>query len=445
MTRIVLVGAGSVEFTRNLLGDILAFPALRDAELVLHDIDPERLRTAERMATWTAGALGATPTITAALDRRTALVDADFVINTIQVGGARATQIDFDIPARFGLQYTINDTIGVGGVLRGLRTIPVTLGIAADMADVCPDATFLNYTNPMGMLVRAVDEAVGVPTIGLCHSVYWTVDTLAGYLDVPASEVDALTAGVNHLAWVLQLQHRGRDLYPDLAAFVEAGKVPDDDLVRADLFARFGFYPTESSEHHAEYNPWFIPKGQVDAYHVPIGEYLSRVANNLDEYAETKRRLDAGEPFEIERSGEYAAVIINAMATGEPARIVANVMNRIDPGGFNGGSLISNLDGGACVEVPALVDGLGVHPTAVGPLPPQCAAYTRPAVDCQELAVRAAVDEDRDLVYHAVLTDPIVQARLSLDEAWQLTDDLIEAEAEWLPSWLGGAAPDWLD
>ena len=444
MTRIVLVGAGSVEFTRNLLGDILTFDALRDAELVLHDLDPERLRTAERMAAWTAGALGAAPRITAELDRRTALADADFVINTIQVGGARATQIDFDIPARYGLRYTINDTIGVGGVLRGLRTIPVALGIASDMADVCPDATLLNYTNPMGMLVRAVDEAVGLPAVGLCHSVYWTVDTLAGYLGVPAAEVDALSAGVNHLAWVLRLQHRGRDLYPDLAAFVGAGRVPDDDLVRADLFKRFGFYPTESSEHHAEYNPWFIPKGQVEAYHVPLGEYLSRVANNLEEYAETRRRLDAGEPFEIERSGEYAAVIINAMATGEPARIVANVMNHVDPGGFNGGSLISNLDAGACVEVPALVDGLGVHPTAVGPLPPQCAAYTRPAVDCQELTVRAALDEDRDLVYHAVLTDPIVQARLTLDEAWRLTDDLIAAEAEWLPSWLGGSAPDWL-
>ncbi len=204
------------------------------------------------------------------------------------------------------------------------------------MADVCPDALFLNYTNPMGMLVRAVDEAVGVPTVGLCHSVYWTVDTLAGYLGVPPSEVVALSAGVNHLAWILRLEHQGRDLYPDLAAFVEAGRVPDDDLVRADLFARFGFYPTESSEHHAEYNPWFIPKGQVEAFHVPLGEYLSRVANNLDEYEATKQRLDAGEPFEIERSGEYAAVIINAIATGVPARIVANVMN-FGPAGPGGG------------------------------------------------------------------------------------------------------------
>ena len=444
MTRIVLVGAGSVEFTRNLLGDILSFPALRDADLVLHDIDAERLRTAERMAAWTAGALGASPSIRGTLDRREALEGADFVIDTIQVGGARATQVDFDIPSRYGLQYTINDTINVGGVLRGLRTIPVVLGIVADMADVCPDALFLNYTNPMGMLVRAVDEALAYPTVGLCHSVYWTVHRLAEYVGVPFAEVDALSGGVNHLAWILRLEHRGRDLYPDLGAFVDAGRVPDDDLVRADLYRRFGWYPTESSEHHAEYNPWFIPKGQVEAFHVPIGEYLSRVANNLEEYEATRRRLDAGEPFEIERSGEYASVIINSIVTGEPARIVANVMNG-GPGGPGAGAvLISNLAADACVEVPALVDGLGVHPTPIGSLPPQCAAYTRPAVDCQELTVRAALDEDRDLVYHAVLTDPIVQARLTLDEAWHMTDDLIAAEEEWLPRWLGGSAPDWL-
>jgi alpha-galactosidase len=438
MPRIVLVGAGSVEFTRNLLGDFLSYPELADAEIVLHDIDGDRLATAERMARWTADALGAAPTIRGSLDRREALAGADFVVNTIQVGGARATQVDFDVPARFGLRYTINDTINVGGVLRGLRTIPVVLGIAAEMAEVCPEALFLNYTNPMGMLVKAVDEAIGTPTVGLCHSVHWTVHRLAEYLEVPFAEVDALAAGVNHLAWILRLEHRGTDLYPALHSFVGSGLVPADDLVRADLFRRFGFYPTESSEHHAEYNPWFIPKGQVEPFNIPIGEYLSRVASNLDEYAETKRRLDAGEPFEIERSGEYAAVIVHAMTAGAPARIVANVPNA-------GGRLIPNLAADACVEVPALVDGLGVHPVAVGPLPPQCAAYTRPAVDCQELTVAAALEGDRDLVYHAVLTDPQVQAALSLDEAWRMTDELIAAEAEWLPGWLGGIAPDWLD
>jgi alpha-galactosidase len=442
MPRIVLVGAGSVEFTRNLLGDFLTYPELRDAEIVLHDIDADRLATAQRMARWTADALGAAPTIRGSLDRREALAGADFVVNTIQVGGARATQVDFDVPARYGLRYTINDTINVGGVFRGLRTIPVVLGIAGDMTDICPGALFLNYTNPMGMLVKAVEEAIGLPTVGLCHSVYWTVHSLAEYLGVPFEEVDALSGGVNHLAWILRLEHRGMDLYPRLRSFVDSGQVPDDDLVRADLFRRFGFYPTESSEHHAEYSPWFISKGQVEAFHIPIGEYLSRVANNQAEYEETKRRLDAGESFEIERSGEYAPVIVNAMTTGQPARIVANVMNRVDPSRSDGGSFISNLAADACVEVPALVDGLGVHPVGVGPLPPQCAAYSRRGVECQELTVAAALEEDRDLVYHAVLSDPQVQAVLSLDEAWRLTDELIAAEEEWLPSWLGGTALD---
>jgi alpha-galactosidase len=439
MPRIVLIGAGSVEFTRNLLGDILTSPTLRSSQIALNDIDPERLRTAERMAQWTAAAVSASPTITAHLDRREALHDADFVINTIQVGGARATQADFDVPANFGLRYTIADTIGVGGVFRGLRTIPVVLGIARDMEEICPNAWLLNYTNPLAILVRAVSEASSIRVAGLCHSVFWTVDRLAGYLGLPRDEVNATSAGLNHLAFILRLEHRGRDLYPDLRAFVEAGRTPDDDLVRADLFGRLGFYPTESSEHHAEYNPWYIGKSDaagdaVERFHIPIGEYLQRVSRNLDEYADTKRRLDAGEAFEIERSGEYAATIAEAITTGVPARIVVNAMNR--------GALIPNLEAGACVEVPALVDGLGVHPVAMGPLPFQLAAYVRGAVDVQGLTVRAALARDRAAIGHAVMTDPIVQNHLTLDDAWRLTEAMIDAEAEWLPAWLGGTAAE---
>lgn len=446
MPRIVLVGAGSVEFTRNLLGDFFSFPELRDAEIVLHDIDPDRLATAVRMTHWTAAALGATPTVTASLNRREALAGADFVIDIIQVGGSRATQIDFDVPARYGLHYTINDTINVGGVFRGLRSIPVVLGIARDMADVCPGAVLLNYANPLAILVKAVHQGVGLPVVGLCHSVYWTVHTLAGYLGLPFEEVDAVSGGVNHLAWILRLEHRGKDLYPALRSFVESGGVPEDDLVRAELFRRFGFYPTESSEHHAEYSPWFISKNKVESLHIPIGEYLSRVAHNQAEFAETKRLLDAGAPFEIEQSGEYAPVIVHAMATGKPARIVANVLNdATQAGSAESGPLIPNLALDACVEVPAMVDRLGVHPIGTGPLPLQCAAYTHPAVDCQLLTVAAALEKNRDLVHHAVLTDPQVQAGLSLDEAWRLTDELIAAEAEWLPAWLGGTAPNWTD
>ena len=437
MPRIVLVGAGSVEFTRNLLGDILTSPSLRESEIALHDIDPERLATAERMAHWTATALSAEPTISAHLDRREAFRGADFVINTIQVGGARATQVDFDVPAQFGLRYTIADTVGVGGVFRGLRTIPVVLAIARDMEEVCPGAMLLNYTNPLAILVRAVTEATSIRVIGLCHSVFWTVDRLAGYLQLPRDEIDAASAGLNHHAFILRLEHRGRDLYPELRAFIDAGRAPDDDLVRAELFGHLGYYPTESSEHHAEYNPWYIGKRDatgdaVERFHVPIGEYLDRVSGNLDEYAETRRKLDAGEPFEIERSGEYAATIAEAMTGGTTARIVANAMNA--------GALIPNLDADACVEVPALVDGLGVHPVAMGPMPLHLAAYIRGAIDMQGLTVRAALDRDRAAIGHAVMTDPIVQSHLTLDDAWRLSEAMIQAEAEWLPAWLGGTA-----
>jgi alpha-galactosidase len=439
MPRIVLIGAGSVEFTRNLLGDMLSSPALRSADIVLHDIDPDRLSTGERMARWTASALGAEPTISAHLDRRAALRGADFVVNTIQVGGARATQLDFDVPARFGLQYTIADTIGVGGVFRALRTVPVVLGMIRDIEDVCPDAWFLNYTNPMATIIRSIASASSVKAVGLCHSVYWTVDTLAGYLDIPAAEIEAESAGVNHLAFVTRLEHRGRDLYPALREFVEEGRAPKDDLVRAELFRWLRYYPTESSEQAAEYNPWFIGKRDasgdtIDRYHVAIGEYLSRVAANLAEYAETKRMLDAGEPFEIERSGEYAATIAEAVTTGVPARIVGNVMND--------GPYITNLDGQACVEVPCMVDGDGVHPRSMGALPPQLAAYIRGAVDMQALTVRAALDHDPEAVRYAVMTDPIVQSHLTLDDVGRLTDAMIEAGSEWLPAWLGGSASD---
>lgn len=437
MPRIVLVGAGSVEFTRNLLGDILTSPALRSSEIVLHDIDPERLATGERMARWTAAALGAEPGISAHLDRRTALRDADFVINTIQVGGARATKLDFEVPARFGLHYTIADTIGVGGVFRSLRTIPVVLGIVRDIADVCPDAWFLNYTNPMATVVRSVAESTPIRTVGLCHSVFWSIDTIAGYLGIPREEIEADSAGVNHLAFILRLEHRGRDLYPDLRAFAATDGVPAGDRVRAEILRRLGYYPTEASEQAAEYSPWFIGKRDAtgateERFHVAIGEYLRRVARNLDEYADTRRRLDAGEPFEIERSGEYAATIAEAVTAGSSARIVGNVINRA--------GLIPNLDLAACVEVPCTVDAGGVRPIPAGPLPAQLAAYIRGAVDMQALTIQAALHHDRDAIDHAVMTDPIVQSHLTLDDTWRLTEAMIEAEAEWLPGWLGGSA-----
>jgi len=350
------------------------------------------------------------------------------------VGGAAATQIDFEIPRRFGLEYTINDTINVGGVMRGLRSIPVILGIVRDMEELCPDAWFLNYTNPMAMNVGYLSRRhPDIRVLGLCHSVHWTVHAIAEYIGVPFAEVEHESAGVNHLAFLLRLERRGEDLYPQLDAAVREGRIPDDDLVRAELFKRLGYYPTESSEHHAEYNPWFIPKGEVERFNIPIGEYLTRVARNLKMYDEEKRKPAAGEAFEIEQSGEYAAVIINSVVTGELSRIVGNVPNR--------GALIPNLAADACVEVPCLVDAFGPRPVAPGPLPPQLVAYIHPAIDAQGLTVRAVIEHDRDAIYLAVMQDPQVQARLTLDQTWQMTDDLISAEAAWLPAWLDGTAP----
>jgi alpha-galactosidase len=381
------------------------------------------------MARWTAGKLGAEPKIEASLDRRELLSGADFVINTVQVGGYEATKIDFDIPARYGIQYTIADTVGVGGVMRGLRTIPVVVEIAQQMVDLCPDAYFFNYANPMSILVWATNRAVGVKTVGLCHSVYWTIHRLAAWLDVPMEEVDYLSAGINHIAWILRLECRGEDLYPRLRALVEARKVPEDDQVRAELFRRLGYYPTESSEHHAEYSPYFLTHPElVERLNIPLREYIRRCEVNLNEYDETKRMLTASEEFEIEPSSEYAAEIIHGMVTGEPVAIVGNVMNE--------GRLIRNLQPESCVEVPCLVNGIGIQPTVVGDLPTQCAAYAHPLIDEQALTVQAALTEDRQAIYHAMMLDPVISGQLTLDQIWQLTDELIAAEQRWLPSWL---------
>jgi alpha-galactosidase len=425
--RIALIGAGSVTFTRNLLGDILSYPELQNATIALHDIDGERLELARRMAQATAAALGASPTIEASINLPEILKGCSFVINTIQVGGYDATRVDFDIPARYGIKLTIGDTIGVGGIFRGLRTIPVILEIARQMELYCPDALLLNYTNPMSMTFMAVARATSVPVVGLCHSVYWTGRQLAGYLGLPPDEVDVWSGGINHIAFLLRLEHQGRDLYPQLRAVVERGGIPEDDLVRAELFRRLGYYPTESSEHHAEYSPYFLPhEANIARFNIPVNEYLRRSEQGLRELEEIRRRLDRGETGEIQRSGEYAAEIIYAMTTGRPARIAGNVMNK---------GLVANLPADACVEVPCLVDRMGVQPTSVGTLPRQLVAMMRAAIDQQALTVDAILLEDPAPIYHAMMLDPLAQARLDLDGIWQLTDEMLAASRRWLPAW----------
>jgi len=425
MTRIAFVGAGSVEFTKDLLGDLLSFPELTDATIALHDIDRERLDAAEAMARWTASALGAPATIEAHLDRRAALAGCDHVINMIQVGGHAATLIDFDVPKRFGLRQTIGDTLGIGGIFRALRTIPVMQGIARDMFELCPDAWLLNYTNPMAMLCWSVYAGTPIKrVVGLCHSVQWTTRGLAELVGVPYEEVEYLGAGVNHQAWILQFRHQGRDLYPLLDEAIER----DPELrrrVRVEMYRRLGYFPTESSEHSAEYLPWIMRSDEmIERFRVPVDEYVRRSEENLREYEAMRRTLAEGGSFEIERSLEYASLIIHSIATGEPRVIYGNVPNH---------GLISNLPLGACVEVPCLVDGNGVQPTAVGSLPPQLAALNRTFLNVCELTVRAALEGDRAHVVHAALLDPNASATLSPEQIKQMVDALVAAHGDALP------------
>jgi alpha-galactosidase len=423
---IVIVGAGSVEFTRELLGDILSFPELGSVRIVLHDIDVERLETAEAIARATARAAGAQPEVVASTDRRRALDGADHVINVIQVGMHQATVRDFEIPAKYGLNQTIADTIGVGGIFRGLRTFPVLADIARDMEQVCPDAWLLNYTNPMAMNVTFLHHvAPRLKVLGLCHSVYWTMVGLCELVDVPYDDVSYWSAGVNHQAWVLRWERGGRDLYPLLDQRIAS----DAELrrrVRVDMYRRLGYYPTETSEHSSEYVPWYLRHpDEVDRLRINIGEYVSISEANLAEYRRVRAELADTETLPIDRgSTEYAPQVIHSLETGTTRVISANVVND----GF-----ITNLPDGVAVEVPTMLDALGAHPMAVGDLPPQCAALNRGFLGPVDLTVRAAVGGDPRLVRAAAMVDPNTAATLTVDQIWELCDELTTAHGDLLP------------
>ncbi|WP_078623949.1 alpha-glucosidase/alpha-galactosidase [Streptomyces monomycini] len=422
--KIAFIGAGSVVFTQGLLADLLAFPELRRVHVALHDIDPERLATAEGAAHHIAAARGAEPVVTAHLDRRAALEGADFVINTVQVGMDEATRLDFRIPARYGLRQTIGDTLGVGGIFRALRTFPLLRALAEDMAGLCPDAWLLNYTNPMAMNVMYLTQATPLRrVVGLCHSVYWTVHDLAELLGVPYEEVSYLAAGVNHQAWVLRFERHGQDLYPLLDDVI----AKDPQLlrrVRVDMYRRLGHYPTETSEHSSEYVPWYLHHdSEVERLRLPIGTYLDIIKENAAEYERTRDALAAGAPLPVEGTMEYAPQIIHSIVSGTPRTVYGNVPNQ---------GLIDNLPGTAVVEVPCLVDSLGVQPTRVGALPPQCAALNRACVSANELVVRAAVDGDPRHIRHAAMADPATAAALPVERIWDLCDDLVRAHADLL-------------
>jgi alpha-galactosidase len=433
VTKVALIGAGSAVFAKNLIGDVLSFPELAGCELALMDVDAERLRTSEIVARRVAAALAASPTIVATTDRREALDGADHVITMFQIGGYRpSTVVDFEIPKRFGLRQTIADTLGIGGIMRGLRTIPVLLDLCREMEELCPDAWLLQYVNPMAINCWAVARASSIRTVGLCHSVQGTAEQLARALDVPVDEVDYLCAGINHMAFYLRFARDGEDLYPRLRALAENGGGPEWDRVRYEAFRHLGYFVTESSEHFAEYVPWFIKRGRDDLlerFSVPLDEYIRRCEQQLAEWGEMREALERVEEVEVRQSKEYGARIVLARETGEPFTFNGNVPNA----GADGRPLVDNLAGDCCVEVPCMADGRGIQPQRVGALPPQLAALITTNVNVQRLTVEAALTGSREHVYHAAMLDPHTAAELSLDEIHALVDELLDAHGDWVP------------
>jgi len=450
MAKITFLGAGSTVFAKNLMGDILSFPELANSTISLHDIDPERLRTSEIVAHKVAAALGVSPTIETSLDRRASLDGADYAITMFQVGGYEpSTVIDFEIPKKYGLDQTIADTLGIGGIMRGLRTIPVLLDMCADMEELCPNVNLLQYVNPMAMLCTAVARARSINTIGLCHSVQQTAEQLAGDIGVPIDEVDYVCAGINHMAFYLKFAQKNaagnRDLYPEIAEFAAKGDIPNrgsaersdggvsglSDAVRYEMFRRLGYFVTESSEHFAEYVPWFIKEGRDDLlndFGVPLDEYPRRCINQLNDWEALRSELeDPDAELEVVRSDEYGARIIHSIETGQPRVVYGNVMNT---------GLIDNLPSTACVEVPCLIDGNGIQPTAVGALPPHLAALMQTNINVQALTVEAVLTGNREHVYHAAMLDPHTAAELDLDQIWSMVDEMIDAHGAMIPAGL---------
>jgi alpha-galactosidase len=426
LPRVAFIGAGSTVFARNLTVDLLGFEALRDTtELVLMDIDEERLRVSETVARRVADHFDSRAAITATTDPRAALDGADYVVTMMQVGGYKpATVTDFEVPKRFGLRQTIGDTLGVGGIMRGLRTIPVLLDMCREMEELCPDALLLQYVNPMVSNCWAIAEATTVRAVGLCHSVQHTARQLAKDLGVPPDELDYLCAGINHVAFYLRLEHEGVDVYPRLCDVTP----PDWNRVRYELFRHFGYFVTESSEHFAEYSPWFIKDGRddlIERFNVPLDEYPRRCEEQIDAWHELRAKLERGDDLEFTASPEYGARIVNAIETDEPFTFNGNVPNA--------NRYLTDFAPEAIVEVPVVADGRGLHPQHVGALPPQLAGLIRTNLNVHELVVRAALDRRREHVYHAAMLDPHTGAELSLEEIRRLVDDLLEAHGALVP------------
>ncbi len=439
MSKITFMGAGSTVFAKNVLGDCMSTQTFADAQIALYDIDAARLEESKLMLDAINNNINAgrarIECYLGVENRKAALRGADFVVNAIQVGGYEpCTVIDFEIPKKYGLRQTIADTLGIGGIMRGLRTIPVMDAFAKDIQEVCPDAWLLNYTNPMSILTGYMQRYTGVKTVGLCHSVQVCSEHLLqdlGMQDVIEGRRD-LIAGINHMGWLLKITDRaGNDLYPEIrrrAAQKNAGEI-HKDMVRYEYIRRLGYYCTESSEHNAEYNPFFIKSRYpelIDRFNIPLDEYPRRCIRQIANWEERKHELIANPTLSHTRSHEYASYIMEAITNDTPYRIGGNVLNT---------GLIDNLPADACVEVPCLVDGGGVRPTHVGRLPVQCAAMNMTHINVHLLTIEAAVTRKRDTIYQAAMLDPHTAAELSIDDIVAMCDELIEAHGDYLPAY----------
>ncbi|WP_170574216.1 alpha-glucosidase/alpha-galactosidase [Ruegeria atlantica] len=439
MTKIAFIGAGSTIFMQNIVGDALLTPALADSHFALMDIDPKRLAESEAVARSMIRSVGTGATLSTHTDRRAALEGADFVITAFQVGGYEpCTVTDFEIPKQYGLRQTIADTLGIGGIMRGLRTVPVLWDVAKDMMQLCPDATLLQYVNPMAINTWALSEKFpALKHVGLCHSVQNTVEELAHDLDLPKDEISYKVAGINHVAFFMRLEHQGHDLYPALRQGYSSSQIPKAPLlmprcpnkVRYEVMDHLGYFCTESSEHLAEYVPWFIKDGREDLikqFSIPLDEYPTRCVEQMATWQEQAKTLTDGRDVGVTRSHEFAADLMNAIVTDTPYVAYGNLSNT---------GQIPQLPLGAAVETPCLVDSNGVQPSVVTDIPPQLIALMRSQINVQELTVRALVDQNPEYIYHAAMMDPHTAAELDLRQIRNLVTDLLNAHADWLPDW----------
>jgi alpha-galactosidase len=426
MAKIVFIGAGSVVFASRLLTDIVYHPELRDSTIALMDIDAERLDLISKFAQVLASKYAPNMKIESTLNRREALDGADYVVIMIQVGGLEAFELDINIPLKYGVSQEVGDTIGPGGVFRGLRTIPVLLDICYDMEELCPNALLINYANPMAINCWAMNKATRIRNVGLCHSVQGTAMQLASYINVPYEDVYYWVAGINHQAFFLEFKYKGEDAYPLLWEAMKRREIYERDKVRFEMMKYLGYFITESSHHLGEYVPYFrTTEERRKTYCEPRWFYLEICKEAWKPHFEhIKKQISGEEPLELSRSHEYGVDIIYSMETGKPLRINGNVENKW---------LITNLPHGCCVEVPCLVDKGGIHPCHVGDLPSQCAALNRTNINVQELAVKAALEKDRNAALQAVMFDPLTSAILTPKEIERMVDEMFKAEAKWIP------------